>query len=330
MRWPSPLQLSSRGRLLIALALVAFTLPAAAQTYPAGMIRFIVPGAAGTPPDIVVRLITSEVSQAEGWRLIVENKPGAIQSIGHAETLKQPADGHTLVSMALSAVVAPVLLPNVTYRIDTDFAPVIKLASAYHVLVVHPSVPARSLAELVALLKSQPDKLTYSSGGFGTPAHLAGELFKLQTGVRATHVPYQALPRAIADLLSGTNQYQFITPLPVLELIATGRLRALAVTAPARLPELKDVPTVAEAGFPGLIIQDFMGVLVKQGTPNDVVARLNTAMNKALATPNVRTALNKMAADPGGGSPEEFGALVRSQMTYWGKVVNDAGIKMHQ
>ena len=330
MRWSSPLQLSDRRRLLIALGLIAFALPATAQTYPTGMIRFVVPSAAGTPPDIVVRLIASEVSQAEGWRLIVENKPGAIQSIGHAETLKQPADGHTLASMALGAVVAPVLLPNVTFRLDTDFAPVIKLASAYHVLVVHPSVPAKSLPELVSLLKRQPDKLTYSSGGFGTPAHLAGELFKLQTGVRATHVPYQALPRAIADLLSGTNQYQFITPLPVLELIATGRLRALAVTAPTRLPELKDVPTVAEAGFPGLIIQDFMGVLVRRETPDAVVAQLNTAMNKALATPNVRTALNKMAADPGGGSPEEFGALVRSQMTYWGKVVNDAGIKMHQ
>jgi tripartite-type tricarboxylate transporter receptor subunit TctC len=324
------LQLSDRGRLFIALGLVAFTLPAATQTYPNGMIRFIVPAAAGTPPDIVGRLIASQLSEAEAWRVIVENKPGAIQSIGHAEALKQPADGHTLVSMALSAVVAPVLLPNVTFGLDTDFAPVIKLASAYHVLVVHPSVPAKSLPEFVSLLKSQPDKLTYSSGGFGTPAHLAGELFKLQTGVRATHVPYQALPRAIADLLSGTNQYQFITPLPVLELIATGRLRALAVTAPMRLPALKDVPTVVEAGFPDLIIQDFMGVLVKRGTQDAVVAQLNAAMNRALATPNVRTALNKMAADPAGGSPEEFGAFVRSQITYWGKVVNDAGIRMHQ
>src|SRR5262249_54419245 len=188
--WP-PLQLSGRGRLFIALSLVAFTLPAAAQTYPNGTIRFIVPGAAGAPPDIVGRLIASQLSEAEGWRVIVENKPGAIQSIGLAEALKQPADGYTLVSTALSAVVAPAVLPNVSFGLDTDFAPVIKLASAHHVLVVHPSVPARSLPEFVSLLKSQPDKLTYSSGGFGTPAHLAGELFKLQTGVRATHVPYQ-------------------------------------------------------------------------------------------------------------------------------------------
>jgi tripartite-type tricarboxylate transporter receptor subunit TctC len=328
MRWSSPLQLSDLGRLLI--ALVALTLSAAAQPYPSGMIRYIVPSTAGTPQDIVARLIASEVSQAEGWRVIVENKPGAIQSIGQSETLKQPADGHTLVSTALSAVVAPVLLPNVTFRLDTDFAPVIKLASAYHVLVVNPSVPAKSLPELVSLLKSQPDKLTYSSGGFGTPAHLAGELFKLQTGVRATHVPYQALPRAIADLLSGTNQYQFITPLPVLELIAAGRLRALAVTAPMRLPALKDVPTVVEAGFPDLIIQDFMGVLIRRGTPDAAIAQLNAAMNKALATPTLRTALSKMAADPAGGSPEEFGAFVRSETAYWGKVVTDAGMKMHQ
>ena len=129
-------------------------------------------------------------------------------------------------------------------------ASVIKLASAYHVLVVHPSVPANSLSELVALLKRSPTSSPFSSGGFGTPAHLAGEMFKLQTGVRATHVPYQALPRAIGDLLNGTDHYQFISPLPVVELVNTGKLRALAVTAPARLPALPDVPTVGEAGFP--------------------------------------------------------------------------------
>ena len=130
--------------------------------------------------------------------------------------LKQPADGYTLASIALPASAAPALMPNVSFRLDADFAPVIKLASAYHILVVTPSVPAKSLPEFVALLKSQPDKMTFSSGGFGTPAHLAGEMFKLQTGVRATHVPYQGLTQAIADLMNGTNQYQFITPLPVM------------------------------------------------------------------------------------------------------------------
>jgi len=316
--------------MLLALAASAVASPLAAQPYPSGMIRIVVAGAAGTPPDIVTRLIANELSQSEGWRVIVENKTGAMQSIGQAEVLKQPADGYTIVSVSLPGVVAPALMPNVNYRLDTDFAPVIKLATAYHVLVVHPSVPASSLPELVALLKSQPDKLTFSSGGFGTPAHLAGELFKLQTGVRATHVPYQALPRAIGDLLNGTNHYQFITPLPVLDLIATGRLRALAVTAPARIPALKDVPTVGEAGFPDMIIQDWMGLLVKRGTPADVIARLNAAMNKALAAPNVRETLAKMAAEPAGGSSEDFGKFVGAQVAYWGKVVKDSGMQMHQ
>jgi tripartite-type tricarboxylate transporter receptor subunit TctC len=218
----------------------------------------------------------------------------------------------------------------VSFRLDADFAPVIKLASAYHILVVTPSLPAKSLPEFVALLKSQPDKMTFSSGGFGTPAHLAGEMFKLQTGVRATHVPYQGLSKAIADLMNGTNQYQFITPLPVMELIAAGKLRALAVTGPARLPALPDVPTVGEAGFPDLIIQDWFGILVKTGTPNDIVVRLNGVMNKALAQPKVREAIVKMAAEPAGGTPAEFGTFLTAQIAHWEKVVKEAGIKMHQ
>src|SRR5215204_4328289 len=176
---------------------------------------------------------------------------------------------------------APTPVEIVAVIVQNRLTPVIKLASAYHVLVVHPSVPASSLSELVALMKREPDRLTFSSGGFGTPAHLAGEMFKLQTGVRATHVPYQALPRAIGDLLNGTNHYQFISPLPVVELVNAGKLRALAVTGPARLPALPDVPTVGEAGFPDLIIQDWFGFLVKTGTSDEIVVRLNAAINKA-------------------------------------------------
>lgn len=315
---------------LIALAMLAAASPVGAQQYPSSMIRIMVPSAAGTPPDIMGRLVANELGESEGWRVIVENKPGAIQTIGLAEVRKQPADGYTIASIALPASAAPALLPNVGFRLDRDFAPVIKLASAYHVLVVHPAVPAKSLGELVALLKSQPDQLRFSSGGFGTPAHLAGEMFKLQTGVRATHVPYQALPRAITDLLNGTNHYQFITPLPVIDLIATGKLRALAVTAPARLPALKDVPTVGEAGFPDLIIQDWFGLLVKTGTPNEIVVRWNEATNKALAKPRVREAIAKMAAEPAGGTPAEFGQFLGSQLAHWSMVVTESGIKMHQ
>jgi tripartite-type tricarboxylate transporter receptor subunit TctC len=310
--------------------IVACGVAANAQTYPSNMIRMMVPSPAGTPPDIMGRIIANELNESESWRVIVENKAGAIQTIGLAEVLKQPADGYTLASIALSASAAPALMPNLSFRLDADFTPVIKLASAHHILVVTPSLPAKSLTEFVALLKSQPDKMTFSSGGFGTPAHLAGEMFKLQTGVRAIHVPYQGLSKLIPDLMNGTNQYQFITPLPVMELIAAGKLRALAVTGPTRFAALPDVPTVREAGFPDLIIQDWFGILVKTGTPNAVVARLNETMNKALAKPRVREAIEKMAAEPAGGTPDEFGTFLKSQVAHWGKVVKDSGIKMLQ
>jgi tripartite-type tricarboxylate transporter receptor subunit TctC len=310
----------------------AIAVPAAVlgQQFPAGLIRVVVPSPVGTPPDVMVRIVANEIGESRGWKLVAENRAGAIQTIGLAEVLKRPADGYTLASIAMSSSAAPALLPKISFRIDRDFTPVVKLASAYHILVVNPSVPAKSLSELVALLKQQPDKLTFSSGGFGTPAHLAGEMFKVKTGVRATHVPYQGLAKAIPDLINGTNQFQFITPLPVLDLIATGKLRALAVTGPARLPALENVPTVVEAGFPDLIIQDWFGILVKSGTPSDVVLRLNEAFNGALAKPRVREAIKKLAAEPAGGTPAEFGQFLSTQVAHWDKVVKDSGIKIRQ
>ena len=321
---------SRAALLLLAVGPITAPLSLGAQPYPSGMIRIVGATAPGNPPDIVSRIIATELAETENWRVVVENKPGAIQTIGAAEVLKHPADGRTVLGIALSASAAPALLPNVGFRFDTDFAPVIKLATAHHVLVVHPSVQAKTLPELVALLRSQPDKMTFSSGGFGAPAHLAGEMFKLQTGVRASHVPYNTLPRALGDLLNGTNHYQFISPLPVMDLIATGKLRALAVTGPKRLPDLPNVPTVGEVGFPDLIIQDWFGFLVKTGTPDDVVRRLNGATNKALSKPRVREAIAKIAAEPAGGTPQEFGEFFRSQLAHWSKVVKESGIKMHQ
>lgn len=318
------------GRLLLAVSLGAMAQPAVAQSYPSGMIRIFVGGGAGAPPDIITRIISNELGQSEGWRIVVENKPGAAGTLAAGEVLKQPADGYTMLAFTLGASASPALLSNIAFRHDTDFAPVIKVMTAHQVLVANPSVSAKSMKELVALLKSQPDKLTFSSGGIGTPAHLVGEQFRLQTGVRVTHVPYRTLPQAIGDLLNGTNQYQFVTPLPVLDLIASGKLRALAVTAPTRMAALKDVPTVVEEGFPELVIADWVGFVVKSGTPDAVIAKLNEAINKTLAKASVREAFAKIAAEPAGGTPGEFGAHIKSQIAHWSKVVKDAGIKIQE
>jgi tripartite-type tricarboxylate transporter receptor subunit TctC len=320
-----------RGLIAIACALLGFGAlcePAAAQGFPANVIRIVVPTASSTPPDIISRVVAAALTENEGWRVIVENKPGAVMTIAGTEVLKQPADGYSLYALSLPVSAAPALVPNMPFRLDADFAPVIKISTSYNVLVVNPTVAAQSVTELVALLKSQPDKLTFSSGGFGTPAHLIGEMFKLQTGVRTTHVPYQQFPQAIGDLLNGTNHYMFITMLPVVDLINAGKLRALAVTGPRRIAALAAVPTIVEAGFPDLVVEDWVGLSAKAGTPPEVVAQLNAAINKALGTPKVREAFARVGAEPAGGTPADFGNLVRSQSAHWGKVVKDSGIKL--
>jgi tripartite-type tricarboxylate transporter receptor subunit TctC len=319
------------GPLLAAFAALGSLSTAPAQQFPARTIRIVIGSDQSAPAAIVSRIITTELTDSDGWRFVIENKPGASYTISGAEVLKQPADGYTLWGLALPASAAPALLPGMSFRLDTDFAPVIKLTTSYNVLVVHPSVPARSVAELIAHLKSNPDKLTFSSGGFGTPAHLIGEMFKLQTGVRATHVPYPgAMTRAVSDLLSGANQYQFITTLPVVELIAAGRLRALAVTGPKRVPALKDVPTVVEQGFPSLVVEDWVGVAVRTGTPNEIVTRLNAALNRTLAKPKIAEALARLGAEPAGGTAADFGDLLNAQIAHWRNVVRDAGIAIER
>jgi tripartite-type tricarboxylate transporter receptor subunit TctC len=303
--------------------------PVRAQTFPSSAIRFVVPASVSTPPDILTRIVANGIAGNEGWNIIVEDKPGAVMTLGAGDVLKQPADGHTLLTAMMGVTAISALVPTASINIENDFAPVVRVGTAYNVLVVNPGVPVHSVAELIAFLKQSPDKYTYSSGGFATPAHLLGELFKLETGVRATHVPYTRFPQAITDLVSGVNTYQFIGILPVVQLINTGKLRALAVMGKNRNPALPDVPTIAEAGFPKLVSGDWAGILVKAGTPKGVIARLNRAVNYALKTDKVLNAFAKIGIDVGGGTPEEFGAFVHAETVRWTKVIKDAGIKIN-
>jgi tripartite-type tricarboxylate transporter receptor subunit TctC len=308
------------------MGILAGVLDANAQSV--NSLRIVVAGAAGSPPDVISRIVATELSESQNWRINVENRPGALSTLAIADVLKQPADGRTIMTIDVPVVAAPALAPDRHLRLETDFAPVIKLSKDYSVLVVNPSVPARSLAELIALLKSRPGKFNFSSGPFGTPAHLIGEMFKLQTGVVATHVPYPGPQQRLSDLMGGITQFDFITAANVVDLIATGRLRALAVTAPRRVALLKDVPAVVEQGFPELVVEGWAGFAVKTGTPNELIASLNTAVNTALTKEKVQHAFANLGAEPVGGTAAEFGAFVSSQIAHWGGVVRESGIKM--
>jgi tripartite-type tricarboxylate transporter receptor subunit TctC len=317
----------SQGLLLTATVLGAGQ---GANAQPSNMIRIVVAGGPGSPPDVISRVIATDLAENDGWRVTVENRPGALSTIAISEVLKQPADGRTIMAMDLPMTAAPALFPNMGLRVETDFAPVIKLSRQYNVLVVSPSVPARSVAELVGVLKSQPDKFNFSSGPFGTPAHLIGEMFKLKTGVHATHVPYQSIQQRMVDLLGGTVHFDFLSAVSGVELISSGKLRALAVTAPKRVPALGEVPTVVEQGFPDLIVEDWIGFAVKSGTPDEKVTRLNESVNTILAKRRIQDALANLGAEPTGGTSAEFGIFIKSQVAHWGNVVRVSGIKISQ
>lgn len=299
-----------------------------AQAYPTRPVKLIVPYPPGGPTDIMGRVLSQQLSLGLGEQVIVDNRVGAGGTIGADAAAKSPADGYTLLMGTAStlAMAAP-LYPRLGYS-AADFAPVGLFADAPFLVVVHPSVPAKSLNEFIALAKAKPGQLSYGSAGVGNILHVAGELFKSMAGVDLLHVPYKGGPLARADLVAGRTQAMFEMYSTFRGDIPAGKVRVLAVASSKKHPLLPDLPTAAEAGLPGYEAVAWFGLVTPKGSPKEAVNRLNAEIQKALKSKEVLDLLAKLAFQPRGGSPEDFGKLIASEVAKWAKVIKDAGIKV--
>jgi tripartite-type tricarboxylate transporter receptor subunit TctC len=319
-------------RTFLQLAAGAAMLPAgsriaSAQSYPARAVRMIVPYAPGGPTDVFGRLIAQKLAENLGRQFFVENIGGAGGNIGMGRGAKADRDGHTIVLVATPLVINPSLYGTVPYDPIADFDPVTLAVSTTTVLAIHPSVPAQTTRDLVALIRANPGKYTFASPGTGTPSHLLGELFRLSLKLDLVHVPFNSGGLAIGSTLAGHTPLCFGTPPPALPHLKDGKLRALAVTSTARVPTLPDVPTMAEAGYPDVEGVSWFAVAVPAGTPKEIVALLNREIVKIMALPDIKERLATLGFDAIASSPEEFGERIRADFEKWGKVIRAANIK---
>lgn len=302
---------------------------AQAQNYPAKTIRMIVPFPAGGATDIVARLVAQKLSEAWGQQVIVDNRGGAAGTIGSELAAKSPADGYTiLVGTSSTHAIAQSLYAKLPYDSVKDFVPVVGLATSTITLSAHPSVPAKNVRELIALAKARPDALSFASSGSGGVSHLIGEMFKSQAGIQMLHVPYKGDAPALADLVGGQVSIEFGTAVAFLPYIQSGKLKALAVTGLQRSPALPGVPTVSESGLKGFEALQWYGVFAPAGTPREIVARLNNETAKVLRTAEFKERLAKLASEPFAGTPGEFAAFQKSEISKWAKVVRESGAKV--
>ncbi|MBI4193634.1 MAG: tripartite tricarboxylate transporter substrate binding protein [Betaproteobacteria bacterium] len=295
--------------------------------YPQRPIRIVVPSSPGGGTDILTRFLTPSLSQRLGQPVVVDNRGGAGSIIGNDVVAKSQPDGYTLLMGISTLAILPALHRKLPYDALRDLAPITQTISAPNILVVHPSLPVKSVKELIAFARSRPGELNFGSAGKGTNPHLSMELFLSMTGLKMVHIPYKGLGPAIPDLLAGHIAVMTATMLTGLPHARTGRLRALGVTGARRISAAPDIPTVAEAGVPGYEATQWYGLLAPAGTPRDIVARLNTELVAVLRTPAIGQKFVADGANPVGNTPEEFAHVLRAETGKWAKVVQAAGIR---
>jgi tripartite-type tricarboxylate transporter receptor subunit TctC len=309
-----------------AAALPAVSRVARAQAYPTRPVRLIVVQAAGGGNDIVARLMGQWLSERLGQSFVIENRPGAGGNIGTEAVVRAPPDGYTLLLVAVANTINATLYDKLNFNFIRDIAPVGSIGSVPNVIVVHPSVPAKTVPELITYAKGNPGKLNMASGGNGTPQHVAGELFKMMTGLNITHVPYRGAAPALTDLLGGQVQIMFATMPASIEYIRAGKLRPLAITTAKRSEVLPDLPPVAEF-VPGFEAGSWYGVGAPKNTPSEIIGVLNKEINAALADRKIKARLADLGSTALVGSPADFGKLIADDTEKWAKVIKFAGIK---
>jgi tripartite-type tricarboxylate transporter receptor subunit TctC len=316
---------------LVALASCLSLAAFAQDAWPTKPVRIIVPFAAGGVADLLPRIVGEKLAQKWGQPVIIENKVGASGNIGMAEGARAAPDGYTFVlAPAGNLTVNPILFPSLPFDTYKDLVPVTNLAQSPNVLVVHPSVPAKSLKELIAYAKANPGKLNFASPGDGSGAHLAGELLKLDAGIDMVHIPYKGLAPAVNDLLGGNTQLMFAGISTVLQHVKGGKLVAVAIASPKRSPQLPDVPTVAESGLPGFDVTSWYGIVARAGTPPAIIQKTQRDMSEALQHEEVRAKLDGMGLEPVGSTPEAFDAMIKAETRKWSDIVRRANIKPQQ
>ena len=302
--------------------------PADASGYPARPVRIIVPIAPGGPADVAARLLAQKLSQSLGQQFFVENEPGGSGNLGIANAGRAAPDGYTMLLVGSNFIVNPSLFARIPYDPLRDFAPVTLMALSPNILVVHPSVPAKDVKELIALVKANPGKYNYASAGIGTTPHLSGEMFKLSQGLDLVHVPFKGSNPAVQSALAGHTPIAFAAMTPAVPFVKDGTLRALAVTTPQRSPALPDVPTLAEAGLTGQEADTTLSILVPAGTPRAVIDLLHREIKKAVAQADVMENLVALGFEPVVDTPDEFAARLRVEIPKWAKVIRDANIAL--